>query len=211
MAKQAAIGIVGGMMLLRFRPDDPPGEGDPAGNGDPTPGPGGGGGGDDPWAEVAKWGTPTKVLDALRASRRWEDRAKENKAKADKWDEYERQNQSESERHAAELADAQRKAQEAEARAMRLEVATAKGLTPAQAKRLQGATQEELEADADDLLATFKGGNGEHGGGDEGDGDGVPTGFARRPQEAPRPGGRPGAQPAITPKEVVDRVLGQSR
>ena len=32
----------------------------------------------------------------------------------------------------------------------------AKGLTPAQAKRLQGATRDELEADADDLLETFK-------------------------------------------------------
>ncbi len=44
----------------------------------------------------------------------------------------------------------------AEARADRLEVAMAKGLTPAQAKRLQGATRDELEADADDLLETFK-------------------------------------------------------
>ncbi len=44
----------------------------------------------------------------------------------------------------------------AEARADRLEVAMAKGLTPAQAKRLQGATRDELEADADDLLETLK-------------------------------------------------------
>lgn len=39
---------------------------------------------------------------------------------------------------------------------IRLEVAAAKGLTPAQAKRLQGSTREELETDADDLLETFK-------------------------------------------------------
>lgn len=40
-------------------------------------------------------------------------------------------------------------------RALRLEVAAAKGLTPKQAERLRGATREELEADADDLLESF--------------------------------------------------------
>ena len=38
-------------------------------------------------------------------------------------------------------------------RALRAEVSNAKGLTPTQAKRLVGATREELEADADELLA----------------------------------------------------------
>lgn len=47
----------------------------------------------------------------------------------------------------------QKRADAAEARALRLEVATAKGLTPGQAKRLVGTTQEELEADADEILA----------------------------------------------------------
>ncbi|QDY06157.1 hypothetical protein FJK98_02425 [Micromonospora sp. HM134] len=37
----------------------------------------------------------------------------------------------------------------------RAEVAAAKGLTPQQAARLRGATREELEADADELLALF--------------------------------------------------------
>jgi hypothetical protein len=54
---------------------------------------------------------------------------------------------------AAESARAE--AAQATATALRLEVATAKGLTPKQAGRLQGATREELEADADDLLTTF--------------------------------------------------------
>lgn len=35
------------------------------------------------------------------------------------------------------------------------EVAASKGLSPDQAKRLQGTTKEELESDADDLLKTF--------------------------------------------------------
>ena len=38
---------------------------------------------------------------------------------------------------------------------MRREVAEEKGLTPAQARRLVGSTREELEADADDVLAAF--------------------------------------------------------
>lgn len=40
-----------------------------------------------------------------------------------------------------------------EQRALRAEIANAKGLTPTQAKRLVGETREELEADADELLA----------------------------------------------------------
>lgn len=61
------------------------------------------------------------------------------------------EDQKREERHAA----LEQRAQEAELRALRLEVAAEKGLTTAQARRLVGATREELEADADDLLATF--------------------------------------------------------
>lgn len=38
---------------------------------------------------------------------------------------------------------------------LRREVAEEKGLTPAQSRRLNGTTREELEADADDVLTTF--------------------------------------------------------
>ena len=50
------------------------------------------------------------------------------------------------------VAEIERQAKESETRAMRAEVANAKGLTPGQARRLVGATREELEADADELL-----------------------------------------------------------
>lgn len=50
------------------------------------------------------------------------------------------------------VAEIERQARDAETRALRAEVANAKGLTPSQAKRLIGATREELEADADELL-----------------------------------------------------------
>lgn len=50
------------------------------------------------------------------------------------------------------VAEIERQAKESETRALRAEVANAKGLTPTQAKRLIGASREELEADADELL-----------------------------------------------------------
>lgn len=50
------------------------------------------------------------------------------------------------------VAQIEKQAKDSEARALRAEVANAKGLTPNQAKRLVGSTREELEADADDLL-----------------------------------------------------------
>ncbi|KQP83749.1 hypothetical protein [Aeromicrobium sp. Leaf291] len=50
------------------------------------------------------------------------------------------------------VADIERKANDSEARAIRAEIANAKGLTATQAKRLVGTTREELEADADELL-----------------------------------------------------------
>lgn len=69
--------------------------------------------------------------------------------------EFEDQGKSELDKAAAKAAEAEQRAAEAEARALRLEVAAAKGLTPSQAKRLIGATREELEADADEILADF--------------------------------------------------------
>jgi hypothetical protein len=69
-------------------------------------------------------------------------KAEQDKAEADK---------SEAEKRAA----AEQRAVAAELRATRLEVAHEKGLTPAQAKRLAGATKEELEADADEILRDF--------------------------------------------------------
>jgi hypothetical protein len=70
------------------------------------------------------------------------------------------------------------RATKAERQALRADVAQAKGLTPGQAKRLQGATREELEADADELLSMFKpadkAGNGKDG--DDGGKDGDTTG-----------------------------------
>jgi hypothetical protein len=90
-----------------------------------------------------------KALTAERDLRKAAEKelAKYRKAEADKAD----ADKTETEKRAA--ADA--RADAAELRATRLEVAHAKGLTPAQAKRLVGTTREELEADADEVLRDF--------------------------------------------------------
>lgn len=77
------------------------------------------------------------------------------KSKAAKFDELDQASKTEQERLTEKLVAAEARAAEIEGRALRLEVASENGLTPAQAKRLVGSTREELEADAKELLATF--------------------------------------------------------
>lgn len=55
------------------------------------------------------------------------------------------------------LEDEKKARQQSEAESLRLRVAAAKGLSEVQARRLQGSTQEELEADADALIEAFGG------------------------------------------------------
>lgn len=99
---------------------------------------------DDQLGEAGK-----KALAAEREQRKAAEKelAKYRKAEAEKAD----ADKTETEKRAA--ADA--RADAAELRATRLEVAHEKGLTPAQAKRLVGSTREELEADADEVLRDF--------------------------------------------------------
>lgn len=96
-------------------------------------------------------------------SRKHEDRAKENADAADKLKKLEESSLSDQQRREAadkaaadKLADFEKQLADERSARMRAEVAAAKGLTPAQAKRLAGTTREELEADADDLLENFK-------------------------------------------------------
>lgn len=69
--------------------------------------------------------------------------------------EFEDRDKSEAQKLAERADAAEKRALEFETSALRLEVAAEKGLTPAQAKRLVGSTRDELETDADELLATF--------------------------------------------------------
>jgi len=95
-----------------------------------------------------------KALDAERKNARAA--ARERDALAARLKEFEDRDKTETQKLAERAEAAERRAVELETRSLRLEVATEKGLTAAQAKRLVGATREELEADADELLETFR-------------------------------------------------------
>jgi hypothetical protein len=80
----------------------------------------------------------------------------ELKKKAEEFDKLQESQKTESQRLQDAATLAARNATDAEQRALRLEVAIEKGLTTAQAKRLVGTTKDELEADAEELLDSFK-------------------------------------------------------
>ena len=87
-------------------------------------------------------------------------RNKELSAAAERLAELEDANKSKEDKLAEQATAAQQRAEAAEAKLIRLEVAADKGLSRKLAARLQGTTREELEADADDLLADFSGDSG---------------------------------------------------
>jgi hypothetical protein len=91
-------------------------------------------------------------------------------------------------------ARAEAQASDATLTALRLEVALEKGLTAVQAKRLVGKTKEELEADADELVASFKS--------DDGNGGGS-TRAAGMPKERLRGGGDPTTDVEPNPEELA--------
>jgi len=75
------------------------------------------------WDDIFAGETPEKVREALDNSRKWEQRAKENKAAADELAAIKASQQTEEERTAERLATAEKRAAEAEARALRREIA----------------------------------------------------------------------------------------
>lgn len=98
-------------------------------------------------AEAEKW----KAL-----SRKHEGTAKSNSEAAKRLAEIEEAQKTAEQKAADKAAEADMKAAKAEKELARLRVAMRKGLTEAQAKRLMGDSEEDLEADADELLASFK-------------------------------------------------------
>jgi Spy/CpxP family protein refolding chaperone len=109
--------------------------------------------------------------------------------------EFEDRDKSDSEKLTDRLTAAEQRAMQAEQEAARLQVAYAKGLTPAQAKRLVGSTVEELEADADEILAAFAPPAAD---------EPAPT-PKRRPSELV-PGAVPSAEPEPDYDAIADRV-----
>lgn len=87
---------------------------------------------------------------------------------------------------------------DAETKSLRLEIGTAKGLTPAQARRLVGSTKEELEADADELLQAFSGKSADN---DEGKPDPV-----NRPKPSLQGGSDPTTHADPDVREIVSKI-----
>ena len=138
-------------------------------------------------AEADKW----KAL-----SRKHEGQAKTNADAAKKLADMEDADKSEVQKLTDKATLSDKAAADAQHELARLRVAMRKNLTEAQAKRLIGTTEEELEADADELLDSF---------GDKTppDKDGKPT----RPKERLRSGAAPDEEPDETdPRKLAAMV-----
>lgn len=122
-------------------------------------------------------------------------------------DELKKKDQTDSERLTAELAEARTRAEKAEAKAARFEVALNKGLTLRQANRLVGDTVEELEDDADEMLVDLGKGPDDDTGDDTSSDDGKPSGRpASRPTETLRGGGKPDDGPEPDIRSIVESI-----
>ena len=151
-------------------------------------------------AEAEKW----KAL-----ARKHEKAASDLRPLADKAKELEDASKTDLERASAEAQQHMSRADKAEGELMRLRVALRKGLTETQAKRLVGTSEDELEADADDLMASFRPPEpAKQDSKDDDDDEPEPTRPAdqrRRPQERLRPGAVPDAD--MQPEETDPRKL----
>ena len=138
-------------------------------------------------AEAAKW----KAL-----ARKHEKAAKDNADATRRLAEIEESGKSDQERLGEARRAAEDRATAAERESARLRVALKKGLTETQARRLVGDSEDDLEADADELLASFAPSGGES-----------DTDLPRRPRERLRPGTRPAAEPEETdPAKLAEAV-----
>lgn len=127
--------------------------------------------------------TAKPEIDWKAKAREWERRAKDNKAAADRLAEIEESSKSEAQRLAERAEKAERELTTFQTASLRSEVALEKGLTAAQSRRLIGDTREELEADADQLLADL--------------------GDANKPR-SPRPDPNQGRSNGAGPKSTAD-------
>lgn len=138
-----------------------------------------------------------KINKANAEAKSLRERLKAAEEKAARLDEIENAGRSDVEKLTAQVAEYERKAQEAERRALVAEVAHEKGLTAAQAKRLVGNSLEELQADADELLTSFQP--------QEGD-TGAPA-LEGKPTPHLRGGGDPTQEPETTdPAKLAEQV-----
>lgn len=143
-----------------------------------------------------------RAIDAERKARQVaEKRAKELEAKVKEAEDAEK---TEVEKLQGQVADLTKRAEASEAKATRFEVAATKGLSLAQARRLVGATQEELEADADSMRAELGLDKEEEQGKEE---EGTSTG---RPQERLKAGASNESDEEPDAGKLADSILSSS-
>lgn len=112
--------------------------------------------------------------------------------------EFEDRDKSEQELASEKLSDLEKNLTVAQADAIRFEIALEKGLSKNQARRLVGNNRDELEADADELIA------------DLGlDGDGAPP--SRRPKERLKPGASNQDDDTPDPDAIASKILSRGR
>lgn len=158
------------------------------------------GGKPDLTSEVEKW---------KRLSRQNETKARANADAAKKLEEIESANKTELEKAQSAAKTAEEKATGLERDLMRLRVAIRKSLNETQAKRLVGDSEEELEADADELLSTFRSSakKGEDEDDDEEEDDSRSRNGNSRPREALKSGSSPKSKPSETdPMKLVENI-----
>lgn len=98
-----------------------------------------------------------KYVKSLRdENARYRTQAKANAEKAKAYDEYVESQKTEAQKRDEEFARIQSERDELAVKLLRTSVAAKKNLPPSLASRLQGSTEEEMEADADALLADLK-------------------------------------------------------
>jgi len=113
--------------------------------------------------EPETWTPPAteEEFEKILGNRVYRERAKyadyeDFKAKATEFDKAQEASKSDIEKASARAEKAEKELEAVRLESVRSSVALAKSLTPTQAKRLVGTTREELEADADELLADLK-------------------------------------------------------
>lgn len=178
-----------------FAPEGEGGTGEPPPEGDGKPA--GEGAGENNIDDLPEWARAA-ITKANKEAAGFRTKVRELEPLAKKAQELEDAGKSDADKLNARAADAEKRAQEAELRVLRLEVAADKGLSPAQARRLVGGTKEELEEDADDLLATFGGSKS-----DDADGTKPPS---RRPKERLKAGGEPEEEPEPDTDKILAKV-----
>lgn len=134
---------------------------------------------------------PKPETDWRAEAKKWESRAKENKTAAERLAQFEESQKSEQQKLMERAEAAERERDEVRTEALRLRIAHEKGLTPRQAARLRGSSEEELTADADALLEEFG------------------TNGPRRPTGDVGQGPRDTATAPSDPKSLADAVIAQ--